>query len=82
MAEPKKTSRLNEALDDAFRHRRGAVHNVAARAGNDDAADLVQDAFLKTVEAGRTSNIDSPFGFLLRVARNGVIDRLRTPNGR
>lgn len=77
VAKTGKTSKVDEALDEAFRHRRAAVHAVAARAGSEEAADLVQDAFLKTVEAGRTANIDSPFGFLLRVARNGVIDRLR-----
>lgn len=77
MPKAKKTSQLDEALDDAFRNRRGAVHAIASRSG-EEGADVVQDAFLRTVEAGRASEIASPFGFLLRVARNSVVDRLRS----
>lgn len=77
MAKPKSTSQLHVALDEAYRHRLGAVRAIAAKAG-EDSADLVQEAFLRTAEAGRTSNIGSPFGFVLRVARNGVVDRLRS----
>lgn len=77
MTKPGHRSRFNEALDEAYRNRRKAVQAVAARAGQEDSADVVQDAFLKAVEADRRAGIDSPFGFLLRVARNNVIDRLR-----
>lgn len=78
MAEWKQTSQLDEALDEAYRRQRGTIRAVVARGGQQDSADLVQDAFLKTVEAGRSSDIGSPFAFLLRVARNSVIDFLRS----
>lgn len=78
MAKPNETSQLNAALDEAYRNRVGAVRAIAQKAGSEEAADLVQDAFLRTAEAGRGANIGSPFGFLLRVARNSVVDRLRS----
>jgi RNA polymerase sigma-70 factor (ECF subfamily) len=78
MAKPNETSQLNAALDEAYRDRIGAVRAIAQKAGSEDAADVVQDAFLRTAEAGRSASIGSPFGFLLRVARNGVVDRLRS----
>ena len=70
-------SSFDTELEAAYRQRRSAIHSVAARAGAEDSADLVQDSFLRTIEAGRRRDIGSPFGFLLRVARNGVIDRFR-----
>ncbi len=73
----KSQSIFDRELEATYRDRSDAVHAVAARAGHQDSADIVQEAFLKTVEAGRRQDIGSPFGFLLRVARNSVIDRFR-----
>ena len=70
-------SSFDAELEAIYRQRRSAIRSVAARAGPEDGADLVQDAFLRTIESGRARDIGSPFSFLLRVARNGVIDRFR-----
>lgn len=78
MVEPKQKSALNDALEAAYRERRGQIHAVVARGGGEDSADLVQDAFLKTIEAGRAAELASPLAFLKRVARNSVIDRVRS----
>jgi RNA polymerase sigma-70 factor (ECF subfamily) len=73
---PNDRSHFHAALDEAYRHRHGAVRAITAK-GGEDSADLVQDAFLRTVEAGQASRIGSPLGFVMRVARNGVVDTLR-----
>lgn len=51
---------------------------MAARAGRDDALDLVHDAVVKTLEAGRKEPILDPVGFLFRVTRNTLFDRFRS----
>lgn len=68
---------FDEALGELYRRRRGDLHAVAARAGSGEAADLVQDACLRMVEAGRRGEIRSPMHMLFRIARNAVTDRLR-----
>lgn len=77
MADSNPRNSFNEAMEESFRRRRNVVRAIVERGGRGDSADLVQDAFLKTIEAGRTTKIESPVGFLFRVARNSVIDRLR-----
>ena len=57
-----------------------AVYGLALRVlGNpDDAADLVQDIFLKLPRASRQFRGDAPFGaWLRRMVANATIDRLR-----
>jgi RNA polymerase sigma factor (sigma-70 family) len=73
----KTNSSFDAEIEAAYRQRRGAVRSVASRVGPADSADLVQDAYLRTIEAGRRSDIGAAFAFLLRVARNGAIDRFR-----
>ncbi len=73
----KTKSSFDAEIESAYRQRRSAIRSVASRAGPEDSADLVHDAFLRTMEAGRSRDIGSPFAFLVRVARNGLIDRFR-----
>lgn len=68
---------LAEELTQAFRARGERLRAIASRAGAEDAADLVQEAFLKTVEAGEKAEVRNPVHLLFRIARNNVIDRLR-----
>jgi RNA polymerase sigma-70 factor (ECF subfamily) len=58
------------------------LYVIARRAGDEEAADVVQDALLKSCEAGRTAEIAKPEHLLMRIARNLVIDRLRAKRRR
>jgi RNA polymerase sigma-70 factor (ECF subfamily) len=78
MAQKKPQGAFEEALVVAFSTREAQIRAIAAKAGPEEMQDVVQDAFLKAVEAGRQSDIAKPVHFLARVARNTVIDRLRT----
>lgn len=67
----------DDALADAFAAREPEIRRIAAKAGPDEAGDVVQDALLKALEAGRAKPVSNPTHFLARIARNTVIDRLR-----
>ena len=67
-----------EGLDKAYRDEAGRLRSLAARAGRDEADDIVHDAVVKTLEAGRRTEILEPVRFLFRVTRNTVVDRLRS----
>ena len=69
---------LSDDLAQAYRDRAGRLRAIAAKAGREDAADLVQDAFLRTVESGREAEVKAPVHLLFRILRNAVIDRLRS----
>ncbi len=71
-------SSLSDGVDAIYRNRSGGLWQVASRAGRDDASDLVHDAVVKTLEAGRKDEILDPVGFLFRVTRNTLFDRFRT----
>lgn len=77
MADSKERESFDAEIDAVYRERRKTISAIAGRAGIEDGADLVQDAFVRTIERGRRGQIDSPLAFLCRVARNGVIDRFR-----
>lgn len=47
------------------------------RVGNDEAPDLVQEAFARLVSSGALDQLDNPAAYLNRIARNILIDRLR-----
>src|SRR4051812_16649161 len=70
-------SLLDQDLASAFQERRDQMRVIASRGVREDAADVVQDSFLKAIEADRKSAIKNPLHFLRRIARNTVIDRLR-----
>lgn len=74
------TPRLAPADDlaDAYRNRMSELNAVAARAGVGESADIIQEAFLRVVEAEQKSQVRSPVHLLFRVAQNLVTDRLRS----
>lgn len=64
-------------LEAAFRTGAEGLKAITRRAEGDD-ADLAQDACLKLVETARREPIGAPTHLLFRLARNLVIDRLRS----
>lgn len=73
-----KRSPLDQDLTRAFQNRKRELTNIARKAGKDEASDLVQDAFLRTVEISKKEEVKEPLRLLYRIARNLVTDRLRT----
>ena len=73
-----KSAALAERLDDVYRTRGAWLREVAARGGRDEAADVVHDAVVKTLEASQRTEILEPVRFLFQVTRNALLDRLRT----
>ena len=71
-------SSMRAGLEEIYRDQDGGLWHVAGRAGRDDASDLVHDAVVKTLEAGRKDEIRDPIGFLFRVTRNTLFDRFRS----
>ena len=67
-----------EGLDKAYRDEAGRLRSLAARAGRDEADDIVHDAVVKTLEAGRRTEILEPVRFLFHVTRNTLLDSLRS----
>ena len=63
-------------LSEAFAARK-ALRPIARRAGDQDAEDVVQDAFLKVVETSRHQEIRTLDHLLSRVVRCVAIDRIR-----
>lgn len=66
-----------ENLEAAFRSSAEGLKAITRRAGGDE-ADLAQEACLKLVETARREPIGAPTHLLFRLARNLVIDRLRS----
>lgn len=66
-----------EDLEATFRSSSHGLRAITRRAGEDE-ADLAQDACLKLVETANRENIAAPSHLLYRLARNLVIDRLRS----
>lgn len=64
-------------LADAYRNRMTELRAVAARAGQGESADIVQEAFLRVVEAEERASVHSPVRMLFRVVQNLATDRLR-----
>lgn len=64
-------------LDAAFRTSAKGLRAITRRVPGDE-ADLGQDAFLKLVETAQREPVAAPTHLLFRLARNLVIDRLRS----
>lgn len=67
-----------DAVDQAYRDRGARLHQLARRGGSDEAGDLVHDAVVRTLEAGRKSEIRNAAHFLAQVTRNVLLDRFRS----
>jgi RNA polymerase sigma-70 factor (ECF subfamily) len=78
VAGDERRSAISGELARAYTERGARLRAIASRAGPEEAADLVQEAFLKTVEAGGKAEVEKPVNLLFRIARNAVIDRLRS----
>lgn len=78
VAGDERRSQMSGELARAYAERGARLRAITSRAGPEEAADLVQDAFLKTVEAGSKARVEKPVHLLFRIARNAVIDRLRS----
>lgn len=78
MAGDERRSAISGELARAYAERGARLRAIASRAGPEEVADLVQDAFLKAVEAGGKAEVEKPVHLLFRIARNAVIDRLRS----
>jgi RNA polymerase sigma-70 factor (ECF subfamily) len=65
-------------LEEAFRsERRRLLRYLGRRAGSDQAADLVQEVFVRAVGSRQAGLLANPAAFLTRIARNLLIDRAR-----
>ncbi len=65
-------------LAHAYRTRRAELNAIAARAGAGEGPDLIQEAFLRVIEASEAREVRSPVHMLFRVVQNLVVDRLRS----
>ena len=70
-------SRFSTELARAFVERGTNLHAIASKAGRQDAEDVVQEAFLKVVEASRKEEVRIVENLLSRVVRCAAIDRIR-----
>lgn len=68
---------FDKLLADAAARRQRELHASARRSGEQDVEDVVQDALLRVVQASRTSDIEKPEHYLMRVVRRVAIDRRR-----
>lgn len=67
-----------QALEEAFRDQRGELTRYFRRAVDPHAAaDMVQEVFCRAVGSPQAHQLDNPAGFLRRIARNLLIDRVR-----
>ncbi|SEH12632.1 RNA polymerase sigma-70 factor, ECF subfamily [Sphingopyxis sp. YR583] len=67
----------DDSLEGVYRDKRKLVQSLARKGGDEDAEDVVQDAFMKSVEAEQSRPLKSAAAFVMAVTRNTVIDRLR-----
>jgi RNA polymerase sigma factor (sigma-70 family) len=67
-----------DELADAYQNRKAELNAIAARAGPGEGPDLIQEAFLRVVEANQRVEVRSPVHMLFRVVQNLVTDRLRS----
>lgn len=77
-----KAESQENSLEGAYRHRRPLLRALARKAGDAEAEDLVQDAFVKTLETEQHQPLQSGLAYLVRVTRNAVVDRLRSKSYR
>ena len=67
------------AIEDLFRERRGQLlRYLTLRLGNrQEAEEVLQEAFIQYMAAQATTEIETPHAFLLKIAGNIAIDRIR-----
>lgn len=75
-------TKLESHLIQAAQSRRSLLHAIARRAGEQDAEDVVQDAFVRIVEASKREEIAKVDNLLNRIVRCVAIDKLRRRTSR
>jgi RNA polymerase sigma factor (sigma-70 family) len=67
------------SIEDLFRERRGQLlRYLTLRLGNrQEAEEVMQEAFIQYMAAQETTQIETPHAFLLKIAGNIAIDRIR-----
>jgi len=58
------------------------MNYLSRRVGSDVASDMVQDVFCRAASSDQTHQLRNPIGFLRRIARNLLIDRIRQDSRR
>lgn len=75
---PKATSsRVHRKIESAFVERRSNLRSIAARAGEDEAEDAIQDAFVTIIEEVRRREVRALDKLVSRVVRFAAINRFR-----
>lgn len=72
-----KQHRLAEELEKVYTDNAARLREIGGRSQPQDAADIVHDAFAKTLDAGRRQTIRDPLHFVFKVTRNTALSRLR-----
>jgi RNA polymerase sigma factor (sigma-70 family) len=72
-----KPYRLADELEKVYTANATRLREIGGRSQPQDAADVVHDAFAKTLDAGRRQTIRDPLHFVFKVTRNTVLSRLR-----
>ncbi len=72
-----KQHRLADELEKVYTDNATRLREIGGRSQPQDAADVVHDAFAKTLDAGRRQTIRDPLHFVFKVTRNTVLSRLR-----
>jgi RNA polymerase sigma factor (sigma-70 family) len=68
---------LSEELGKIYEAKAPQLREIGGQSKGQDAADVVHDAFAKTLEAGRRHSIRDPLHFVFKVTRNTMLSRLR-----
>jgi RNA polymerase sigma factor (sigma-70 family) len=73
----KEGPKLAAELDRVYLDNARRLQQIGGKAHPQDAADIVQEAVARTLEAGQRHAIRDPLRFLFKVTRNVVLTRLR-----
>ncbi len=69
--------KLGDQLEKVYLENEKRLHQIGGRGNRQDAQDVVQEAFVKTLDAGRRQTIRDPLRFVFKVTRNVVLNSLR-----
>lgn len=68
---------LIDELERVYAENMARLREIGGRSRRQEAADVVHDAFAKTLDAGRRQIIRDPLHFVFKVTRNTVLSRWR-----
>jgi RNA polymerase sigma factor (sigma-70 family) len=70
-------SKLHQELEQVYSTHAPRLRAIGGKSHSQDAADVVHDAFVKALAAGRRQTIRDPLHFVFKITRNTVLSRLR-----